>query len=119
MVLSSVFYFDPRDNPPREDHEKRAEERGNEILGGYLQLSEPEVDSEQPEQLATDHCAGHADHEIRPAAQALPFQSDRTPRESAREAPDNDPHDDLADVHDLDANRSMLVGEQCFPRRFL
>src|SRR5580692_13055162 len=71
-VLSSVFYSGPCDNPPREDHDKRAEERGNEILEGYLQLSEPEVDSEQPEQLATDHCAGHADHEIRPAAQALP-----------------------------------------------
>ena len=108
MVLSSVFYFDPCDNAPRGDHEKRAEERGNEILEAYLQLSEPEVDFEQPEQLAADHRSGHANHEVRPAAQALPFQSDSTPRERAREAADNDPHDDLADVHDSDANRSAI-----------
>jgi hypothetical protein len=116
MVLFSVFWFGPCDNPPREDHEKRAKERGNEILEGNLQLSEAEVDSEQPEQLAADHRAGHADQEVRPAAQALLFQSDSAPRESAREAADNDPHDDLAYVHDLDGTLCELKTYTVWPK---
>ncbi len=103
MVSFSAIYSNPRDNPPREDHEQRAEEGGDEILEGNLQFSEPEVDSEQLEQLATDHRPGHSDQEVRPEAQALLFESDSAPRESARESADYNPHDDLADVHDLDA----------------
>jgi hypothetical protein len=42
------------------------------------------------------------------ATQALLFQSDSAPGERAREAADNDPHDDLANVHDLDATLGDL-----------
>jgi hypothetical protein len=101
IVFFSAFCFDPYDNAPSEDHEKRANERSDEILERNLQLSEPKVDSEQLEQLAADHRAGHADQEVRPAAQALLFESDSTPRKSAREAADNDPYNDLADVHEV------------------
>ncbi len=37
------------------------------------------------------------------SAQTLLLQSHNASRESARESADNDPYDDLADVHDLDA----------------
>jgi hypothetical protein len=53
--------------------------------------------------FASDHRAGHADQEVCPATQALLFQSDSSSRERARESADNDPHNDLAKVHDLNA----------------
>jgi hypothetical protein len=103
VVVLWVFCFAPGDHPPGEDDQKRAEERGNEVLEGNLQLAEAKVDSEEPEELAADHRSGHPDHQVRPEAQALFFQSDNAPRESAREPADNDPDNDLADVHDSDA----------------
>src|SRR5271166_3015222 len=99
MLIFRVFRFESCDDPPQKDHEQRAEEGGDEILEGDLQLPEPEVDSEQLEQLATDHRADHAHQEVHPAAQALLFESDGAPRERSCEAADNNPHDDLANVH--------------------
>src|SRR5260221_4996366 len=108
MVLLRVFCFGFCDHTPREDHKQLAEEGGEEILEGNFQLSEPEVDSKQPEQLAANHRASHADQEVHPATQTLLFQSDSATRERSGEAADNDPHDDLANVHDLNATLSEL-----------
>ena len=99
MLIFRVFCFESCDDPPQEDHEQRAEEGGDEILESDLQLPEPEVDSEQLEQLAANRRANHAHQEVHPPAQALLFESDGAPRERSCEAADNNPHDDLANVH--------------------
>ena len=113
MLIFRVFRFESCDDPPQKNHEQRAEEGSDEILEGDLQLPEPEVDSEQLEQLATDRRADHAHQEVHPAAQALLFESDGASRERACEAADNNPHDDLANVHKFAFNSADRPAPRC------
>jgi len=98
-AFSSGFFQEP----PGEDHEKRSEKGGDEVLERHLQLPEPEINSQQPEQQAADHCAGHADEEVQPAAQAFPFQRNHSPGERSRKTADDYPDDDFTNGHVLDA----------------
>ncbi len=43
------------------------------------------------------------------------FSLGSAPRECAREAADNDPHDDLANVHDLNATLKPADANRCTP----
>ncbi len=103
LILRRAFCFVPRDNAPKENHEQRAEEGGDEVLECDLQIPEPEVDSEQLEQLAADRRADNAHDEVRPAAQTLLFEGDSASSQRPCEAADDDPHDDLPHVHRLNA----------------
>ena len=113
MLIFRVFCFESCDDSPQEDHKQRAEEGGDEILEGDLQLPKPEVDSEQLDQLATDRRADHAHKEVHPAAQALLFESHGAPRERSGEAADNNPHDDLANVHNLQFTQQIVRPRRC------
>ena len=102
LIRSSVIRSEGRNNPPQEDNKQRAPESGDQILERDLQLPQPEVDIENFAQGSAYCSADHTDQQIRPAPQALLFESNSAPCERPCEPADNDPHNELANVHKLD-----------------
>jgi hypothetical protein len=52
------------DQPPGDDTEQRADERGDQILEGDFDFAETKIDAEQPEQASADHCAEHSETKL-------------------------------------------------------
>ena len=69
--------------PPRDDTEQRADEHGDQILEGDFDFAQTEVDAEQPEQASADHCAEHAETDVRPESETLFTEGHEPSRERA------------------------------------
>lgn len=105
LVRLAFSGSDLRYDPPAEYNYQRAEESGDQILKGDLQIAESKVDSEQLKYFPAQKRTNDANKEVRPAAQTLLFQSHHSPRKGTRKSADNDPHDNLANAHLPDAMR--------------
>ena len=91
------------DHPPGGDEQQRAGHGRDQVLEGDLQLAEVKIDVEDFEDQAADQGPGHADAEVRPAAEPFLLQRHQAAGQRPRHGADDQPDDKLIqrNVHRL------------------